>query len=138
MLREEELPQKCIELLGTTSSARINKLITDIVHTSKDRSYIGMSEEVEMSFYQVREFLFRNVYIGSQAKEQEEKAKRVVKELYTYYMEKPEKLTQIYSEKIVGEDKLQEIVCDYIAGMTDRYAVSKYCELFMPTAWNIY
>ncbi|MEG0906758.1 MAG: deoxyguanosinetriphosphate triphosphohydrolase, partial [Cellulosilyticaceae bacterium] len=138
VLRQEQLPKGCIEILGDRSSTRINKLITDIISTSKETYTISMSKEIKESFQEIRSFLFKNVYVGSEAKEQEEKAKHVVKELYTYYMEKPDKLPTIYAEKIVHGEDLCQIVCDYIAGMTDRYAISKYCELFFPTSWKIY
>ena len=97
-----------------------------------------MSAEVREAFLKMRKFLFERVYIGSIAKEQEEKAKHVVRELYTYYMDKPDKLPETYLNELEqGEDKVQ-VVCDYIAGMTDRYAIHTYGELFFPTAWKIY
>ena len=138
ILEQNELPKAYTKLLGDTSSKRINTLIVDIIKTSEGVNDILMSAEVREAFLKMRKFLFERVYIGSIAKEQEEKAKHVVRELYTYYMDKPDKLPETYLNELEqGEDKMQ-VVCDYIAGMTDRYAIHTYGELFFPTAWKIY
>ncbi|MEG2545640.1 MAG: deoxyguanosinetriphosphate triphosphohydrolase [Niameybacter sp.] len=138
VLAVSDLPSNYLSILGETSSKRINTLITDIIETSYGTPQVGMSEEVASAFKAMRAFLFEKVYVGSIAKEQEEKAKHVVKQLYEYYMDKPDKLPQNYLRELQeGEEKIK-VVCDYIAGMTDRYALHAYCELFFPTSWNIY
>lgn len=138
VLDPRDLPKEYVDILGERSSRRINTLITDIISMSKGLNDIVMSDAVSYAFTNMRKFLFERVYIGSIAKEQEEKAKHVVKQLYTYYMDKPDKLPDAYLNELdQGEEKMQ-VVCDYIAGMTDRYAIHSYCELFFPTSWNIY
>lgn len=138
VLEANELPKAYTDLLGETSSKRINTLITDIIGASEGVNDILMSGEVREAFLKMRKFLFERVYVGSIAKEQEEKAKHVVEQLYTYYMDKPDKLPDTYLNELTqGEDKIQ-VVCDYIAGMTDRYAIHTYSELFFPTSWKIY
>ena len=86
----------------------------------------------------LRELMFANVYRNSEAKKEEEKAKKMLISLYTYYQEHPEQMSREYRNLIgCGEDKTQ-VVCDYIAGMTDQYSMHKYEELFVPKAWAVY
>lgn len=138
VLETSDLPQEHLKILGESSSKRIHTLITDIIKTSFGKPYIKMSDEVAVAFKEMRSFLFEKVYVGSVAKEQEEKAKHVVRQLYEYYMDKPEKLPQNYLKELEEGEEKEKVVCDYIAGMTDRYALNAYCELFFPTSWNIY
>lgn len=97
-----------------------------------------MSTSIGEAFYDMRAFLFQHVYVGSVAKEQEGKAERVVSELYQYYMKNLEKLPTGYIERLQIGDSEKQIVCDYIAGMTDRYAINAYMDLFFPKSWHIY
>lgn len=138
VLTEKELPAACIKVLGQTSSERINCIIKDIIRESKESDDIKMSEAVNEAFYKMRAFLFEHVYVGSVAKEQEGKAERVVSELYEYYMEHIAELPIGYIERIQMGDSERQVVCDYIAGMTDRYAINAYMELFFPKSWHIY
>ena len=86
----------------------------------------------------LRELMFANVYRNPEAKKEEEKAKKMLISLYTYYQEHPEQMSREYRNLIgCGEDKTQ-VVCDYIAGMTDQYSMHKYEELFVPKAWAVY
>jgi len=139
VLREEELPKDCIEVLGKTFTERINTMIHDIVENSINKPYIKMSPEVEESMKKLRKFMFTNVYIGSKAKEQEEKAQYIVKELYNYFINNPSDIPEDFYLIYEGKNEdLERIVCDYIAGMTDRYAINKYCEIYVPSSWSIY
>jgi dGTPase len=98
-----------------------------------------MSPEVESAMFKLREYMFESVYTNPKAKSQEEQAIRLVKHLYEYYMEN---LDQLPNEYHIVIEKLNEppyqVVCDYIAGMTDRFAVAKYKELMIPSAWSVY
>lgn len=138
VLTLDELPEECVNILGHTSSERINKLITDIIKHSEKKETIQMGEEVRENFFELRKFLFQKVYIGSRAKEEEEKAKHIIAQLYHYYMENKKKLPEDYSYQMAQGEQASRVVCDYIAGMTDRYAINKYCDLFFPVAWKIY
>ncbi len=138
VLTEQELPKKCVKILGYTSSERISSLIRDITKESFQHKDIVMSPSISEAFYSMRAFLFQHVYVGSVAKEQEGKAERVVSELYQYYMENLEKLPSGYIERRQIGDSEKQIVCDYIAGMTDRYAINAYMDLFFPKSWHIY
>ncbi len=138
VLRHEDLPIAYTQVLGRTSSERISTLITDIIRESSGKNTISMSGEIKEVFSKLRQFLFQTVYIGSTAKEQEDKAKHIVSELYKYYINDLEKLPMGYIERLEMGDSEKQIVCDYIAGMTDRYAIHAYMELFFPKSWNIY
>lgn len=138
VLTEHELPKKCIAVLGRTSSERISCLIKDITKESIRHKDIVMSTSIREAFYDMRAFLFQHVYVGSVAKEQEGKAERVVSELYQYYMKHLEKLPAGYIERLQIGDSETQVVCDYIAGMTDRYAINAYMDLFFPKSWHIY
>ena len=79
--------------------------------------------------------MFKNVYIGSVAKKEEKKAANIVKELYTYILKNPALLLKEWEENLKLDD-LDRVVCDYVAGMTDRYAVKKFNEIFIPESWH--
>lgn len=139
ILEESQLPKDCIEVLGSTSSKRINRMIRDIIQHSIDQSDIFLSDSVKEAMMNLRQFMFQQVYVGSKAKEQEKKAQNIVQQLYTYFVEHPMMLRGEF-QQMLEQDKepLERIVCDYIAGMTDRYAVNQFCKLYLPMAWNIY
>ena len=138
VLSSNALPQECIKVLGMTSGERLSGMIQDIVTQSDMKNDILMSPTIKEAFYNMREFLFKHVYVGSVAKEQEGKAQRVVSELYQYYMKHLSELPNSYTQRLQMGDSKRQIVCDYIAGMTDRYAINAYRELFFPKSWHIY
>ena len=95
-----------------------------------------MSEEVEQEMYALRSFMFDHIYTNSIAKKEEDKAVHMVEQLYTYYVQNPGQLPAHYQRNLSeGEEELEQTVCDYIAGMTDTYAVRKFTEIFVPDAW---
>ena len=124
--------------MGCTYSERISTLITEIIKERSGKNTVAMSQEIKEVFSKLRQFLYQNVYIGSSAKEQEDKAKHIVSELYKYYINDLEKLPMVYIERLKMGDSEKQVVCDYIAGMTDRYAIHAYMDLFFPKSWNIY
>lgn len=132
ILAEEELPPSTVEVLGRYHSERINTLVQDIVRESRDRGDIRMSGEVAGALDELRDFLFEKVYVGSVAKEEEDKAITVLRSLFRYYLDHPWEMPPEFRE---GEEDLRVRVCDYVAGMTDRYALRKYQELFLPRVW---
>lgn len=136
VLKENELPAEAIDILGKTFGERINTLITSIITNSLGQNNIIMGKEVLEAYNRLRSFLFKKVYIGSNAKLQENKAKHIVTQLYLYYIEHSELLmSQVQSE---SDDMIQQVVCDHIAGMTDRYAINLYCQLYLPLSWDVY
>lgn len=138
VLKASDLPKCYTDILGSSSSERIRCITTDIIEQSRNKEIVKMSEVVNNAFYALRQFLFEHVYIGSSAKEQEDKAKNVIYELYAYYIKRVDDLPERYRARLQFEDTKEQIVCDYIAGMTDRYAVHQYMELFLPKSWQIY
>lgn len=95
-----------------------------------------MSHEVEKALKDLRAFMFENVYRNPVAKGQEKKAKGMLQRLYEYYIRHPEALPEDFNPQL-SFDGMERTVCDYIAGMTDKYAVDKYAELFIPSGWNV-
>ena len=134
MLKEEDLPKACTDILGHSKSQRITTMINSIVENGV--SDIHMSDDVKKAHDDLRAFMFANVYKNSIAKAEESKAKALVEKLYSYFLRSPEKLPEDYKQILKKFDK-HRAVCDYIAGMTDVYAVNLYSELFIPKGWNI-
>ena len=124
IIAESDLPKDCIEYFSSNQSQRLNKMISEIVTNSLGKNNISMSEEGWHYTTKLREWMFENVYIDSPAKLEEKKARRVIKELFFLYcdMLKP----------VCEESRIERVVTDYISGMTDRYAVEKYKENFIP------
>lgn len=134
VLSEKDIPKDCAEVLGNTSSQRINNMIVNIIKNSQDGQGIRMSREFQEATNYLRNFMFENVYVGSIAKKEEAKAERMIRELFLYLMTKPEILPCDFQE-VIESDGVERVVLDYIAGMTDRYAVRKFQQLFVPVSW---
>lgn len=131
----DDLPESCIKLLGRTHSERIHNMIVDVIENSQDKPYVSMSPEIGSATEELRQFMFRRVYVDSVAKAEESKAMYVLEELFNYFMEHPQKLPEEYFRNI-DEYGEEQVVCDYIAGMTDRYALRIFSNLFIPSSWN--
>lgn len=136
ILKNEDIPRDLAAVLGETHSQRINTLVSDVVNSSRNRPVIAMTPAVEAAMLELREFMFERVYRNPVAKGEEVKARRIIQELYKYYLEHPEKLPQDFQPQLDLEG-LPRIVCDYVAGMTDKYAVYKFEEIFVPTGWAV-
>jgi len=135
VIKFEELPQEALEIVGRSHGQRIDTMVNDLINASSDLKEIRMSREVGAALDTLRDFLFQTVYIGSEAKKEDAKAKLVIKELYFYYLNHSEEMPEEYQP--VSEEELAVRVCDYVAGMTDRYALKKFEELFLPKPWLI-
>ena len=138
IIREENIPKEYTDLLGHCLGDRIDTLINDIINNSEGKNDIIMSPDIEKAMMELRKYMFDNVYLNKKAKGQEEQATHLVQMLYEYYMKHLELLPEEYllgAEKR-GEPAYQAVV-DYIAGMTDRFAVAKFKELMIPEAWAI-
>lgn len=139
IILESDIPRDIAQILGRSVRERLNTVIHDIVITSEGTNDVRMSEEVEIAMTELRKFLFANVYTNPTAKGQEGKAEKMVKDLYYYYAEHQELLPMEYSYMInVQHEAPERVVCDYVAGMTDRFAIQKYSELNIPYAWSVY
>ena len=136
VLREEELPKECVDVLGGSHGDRINNMILDIVENSEGKNEICQSPAFSKAMSDLRAFLFRRVYTDRTAKAEEGKAEGVVEMLFHYYVEHMDLLPQeflLYLE----EDGPKVVAADYIACMTDRFAIRTYEELFVPQSWKL-
>ena len=124
VISEDDLPRDCIQYFSSNQSKRLNKMIHEVVNNSLGKSNIAMSEEAWGYTTKLRDWMFQNVYIDSPAKQEEKKARRVIQELFYLYVE--------MLKPMCPQEKIVRIVTDYISGMTDRYAVEKFKENFIP------
>ena len=137
LLCEEDIPLELRKELGYDTKSRLDHLIHDIIINSMDRDDIIMSDASWQAFLELRKFMFQNLYTNPIAKAEEVKAEAMIEQLYHYYMDHvellPEKLLAMLDK---GEEKTR-IVCDYISGMTDQYAITKFEEFYIPVAWQV-
>ena len=137
ILSEADIPPKYRKILGNSTKERLNKITHDVIINSMDKPQVTMSEEVEEAMQGLRKFMFENVYRNPLAKHEETKAVEMVKNLYNYYMEHLDKLPEEYLRLMeMSGDSKEQIICDYIAGMTDNYAVKTFQEIFIPESWK--
>ena len=137
ILTRDDIPKELREILGETTRERINTLIHDIIINSMDRDDICMSKDVETAMYKLRRFMFESVYQNPIAKSEDEKAKGVLEQLYRHYMAHLELMPAAYLSMLDAGETKERVVCDYISGMTDQYAVAKFSEYFMPQKWQV-
>ena len=136
ILTEDDIPPEIAEILGHSHSQRINTLVENMIENTMLTGTLGMRPDVAHAMDQLRTFMFTRVYTNPVAKGEESKAKDMLCRLFEYYMKNPEKLPADFLPQL-DFDGMERIVCDYIAGMTDRYAVYKYSELFIPATWQV-
>ncbi|HOV80095.1 MAG TPA: deoxyguanosinetriphosphate triphosphohydrolase [Bacillota bacterium] len=135
VLTAGQLPEECLEVLGREHRQRINTMVLDLIRTNWDEpEVIRMSPAVQSATDRLRSFLFQHVYIGSEAKREEAKARHVVQRLFRHFQENPGVLPGEYRQRSRTEE-LDRVVCDYIAGMTDRFAIRVYQKYFLPLPW---
>ncbi|MCL5986568.1 MAG: deoxyguanosinetriphosphate triphosphohydrolase [Actinobacteria bacterium] len=135
ILREEDLPEDDVEILGRQHRDRINTLVRDIIDSSTDKPCISSSPKIEKAMLDLRNFLFKNIYIDSEAKVEEGKTRKMLSDLFWYFYDNCDSMPPEFIPK--GKVDIPVCVCDYLAGMTDRYALSVYNELFIPKTWHI-
>lgn len=136
ILSNEDIPHAITDVLGHTHSVRINTLVTDIIRVSREAGAICLSPQVEQALKELRSFMFENVYRNPVAKGEESRAKDMLQRLFEYYYAHPEALPEDFQPQM-SFDGLERTVCDYIAGMTDNYAVDKFTQIFIPLGWNV-
>jgi dGTPase len=136
IIRPESIPGDCMEILGSSHKLRINNMIVDIIKESTDINDVKMSRDVKLATDKLRSFMFEKVYIGSKAKLEEKKAQNILKELYYYFLENNEQIPHC-TKDIKKQEEVEQLVCDYIAGMTDRYAINCFTTIFVPLSWEI-
>lgn len=137
VLEEEDIPLEYREVLGYSTRVRLDTLVHDIIKNSQGVSDIHMSGLVEQAMRDLRGFMFVHVYKNPVAKGEEIKAKELLGRLFYYYMEHLDKLPLQFLKMLEAGEAKDRVVCDYIAGMTDQYAIAKFEEYFMPKAWQV-
>ncbi len=136
ILCESDIPREIALVLGSSHSQRINTLVENLIDCSLDTQTLQMRPEIERAMDALRDFLFERVYRNPVAKGEEAKARDILKRLFEYYMQHPERLPADFQPQLDFEG-MERVVCDYIAGMTDKYAIYKYEEIFVPNAWQL-
>jgi len=136
ILTDADIPREISNVLGNSHSQRINTLVCDMILVSREAGTIVMSPAVEKALRDLRTFMFENVYRNPMAKGEESKAKDMLTRLFEYYIKNPCQLPENFQPQL-SFDGMERTVCDYIAGMTDNYAVDKYTEIFVPAGWQV-
>lgn len=137
ILKESDIPSEYTYVLGNSTKERLNTMISDIVVNSLGKNDIVMSEPVHKAMTDLRKFMFESLYLNPTAKSEEAKADKLITELYRYYVASTDKLPDTYKRFITEfDERPEQVVCDYIAGMSDQYSISKFQEIFVPKAWK--
>ena len=136
LLTEEDIPSEYTEVLGHNVHDRLSSLINNVIYSSLDQNKIVMSPVYEKAMQDLRQWMFRTVYVGGKAKEEESKAQQMIELLFEFYMDHPERLTSEFTRMLERGETKERVVCDYISGMTDNYAIEKFEELFIPIGWK--
>ena len=137
LMTEEGLPAEMTDVLGHSVRERLNTLIHDVIDNSMGRPAIVMSTDRERAMKALRVYMFENLYLNPVPKREDHKAQSLLKDLYRYYLDKPEELPEEYRQmRSRRHDSVERVVCDYIAGMSDGYAIAVFEELFVPQAWK--
>ena len=132
VLSVDALPRESLDVLGWTHGERINTLVTDLVEQSAGSPEVRLSDEVFAALDVLRDFMFEHVYLRDEARSEQEKAIALVRTLFAYYLDHPDAVPAEY-HRAPGD--LPTRIADYIAGMTDRYALRVYEQLFLPQGW---
>ena len=136
ILTDDDIPKAITDILGHSHRDRINTLVIDAISTSREAGEICLSPDVDKALRDLRSFMFERVYRNPIAKSEERKAKDMLQRLFEYYYTHPEALPEDFQPQMSFEG-LERTVCDYIAGMTDNYAIDKFNEIFIPTGWQV-
>ncbi|MBO5418281.1 MAG: deoxyguanosinetriphosphate triphosphohydrolase [Clostridia bacterium] len=135
IINEKDIPKIIVDVLGETNAERINTLICDVVRNSYGKRAILMSAEVEEAMTRLRNYMFDFVYVGSKAKEEEKKVFGIIKGIYEYYTENPGAMP-LHLQEIAWKEGVETAVCDYIAGMSDRFAIYTFNNIYVPKSWE--
>ena len=135
ILKIEDIPKPLRDILGETHSDRIDTMVHSIVRASTDRNAIQMEEEIQYATDRLREFLFEAVYRNPVAKSEEGKAQEMLIRLFEHFVKHPDGMPLLYRRNCEKEI-VERCVCDFISGMTDRYAIEVYSDLYIPKVWR--
>ncbi len=134
----DDLPKDLTEILGSSHSKRINTMITSIVNKSLDKGIVEMEDEIYKATMNLREFMFQNVYFNKIVKSENDKIRILLAQLFKYYLKNFDKIPSLHLDIYKGiETTKEDIITDYIAGMTDNFAINQWKEIFIPKGWSI-
>lgn len=136
ILTEDMLPKSCTDILGHSTRDRIDTLIHEVVLASQNMEDVVLPSEFQQAFQELRTFMFQDLYTNPIAKSEEIKAERLIGMLYEEFMKHPEWLPEEYQLFIEQGESKEMIICDYIAGMTDNYAIDMAKKIFIPKSWS--
>jgi dGTPase len=135
IITEADLPPNLRTALGNDRAERLDTMIYDVIVTSYGKPLVTMSDEVLEATNALRKFMFEHVYLAGPAKTEDEKAQGVLWELLQYFEAHPDRMPAEH-QRIAGQENTKRAVADYIAGMTDGYALDTFTSLFIPAAWS--
>lgn len=137
ILCEEDIPLHIRKTLGFDTRSRLDCLIHDIIINSRDKDDIIMSDECAGALKELRSFMFTNLYLNPVAKSEEVKAEIMLRHLYNYYMEHLDLLPPKFLQMIDEGEAVGRVMCDFISGMTDQFAINRFTEFYLPEAWQV-
>ncbi len=135
ILLPEDIPAELRETLGETNSRRINNMVESVIDYSMGKNELAMTPHMWDATCRLRAFLFANVYTGPVAKAEDSRAQELLAQLFEYFLKNPEQMPERYLQN-AEEEGVARCVCDFISGMTDRYAIETYKKLFIPHVWS--
>ncbi len=135
ILQLTDIPAEIRAVLGESHSGRIHTMVTSIIRCSRDQNDIAMEPDIHEATVELRSFLFERVYKNPIAKSQEIKSRALLIRLFEHYVDHPGALPTVYRRN-VGRDGVERCVCDFLSGMTDRYAIETYNDLYLPRVWR--
>lgn len=136
ILKESDVPKEIGAVIGYTTGERLDHFIHDIVTTSMHLNDIRMSPDVDAAMKALRMFMFENVYKNPKAKGEESKAEALIETLYEYFLRNFDLIPREFQELTERGDSKEQVVCDYVGAMTDRYAIAMYESIFIPNTWH--
>lgn len=136
ILTEDDVPREIGDVIGYTTGERLDYFIHDIVTASWGKQDIVMSQEVSEALQQLRSFMFERVYTNHDAKSEERKAEKLMETLYAYFLAHVDLLPKDLLRLMEAGEHKEQIVCDYLAAMTDRFAIAVYEEIYIPKSWQ--
>jgi len=138
VIRVSDVPKRLFDALGRSHAKRIDTMVKDVIYTSLDTDLaeITMSRDVKGAMEELRTFLYENVYENVDKHAEFTKAIKILRELYEYHVENPSSIPDEF-RKSSGDVTDERRACDFVAGMTDRYALAVYEELFLPRPWGV-
>lgn len=137
ILKESDVPKEIGDVIGYTTGERLDHFIHDIVTTSFGKNDILMSEPIADAMQKLRKFMFERVYQNPEAKSEEGKAEALMETLYQHYLKNIDDLPEEFLALIDNGEHREQVVCDYVGAMSDRFAIATYEELYIPKSWHI-